>query len=181
MNKRPAARTPMQSLRTFGFLVKDVSRLFARNFERHAAGLGLTIEQCRVLAHLARNEGVSQARLADLTDTDPMTLGRVVGRMEEAGLLERRPDPQDRRVHCLHLREAASPLLERIWHYSDLTREEAFAGLSAADSKRLLGLMQRVRANLDALVPGVADRGRGTPRARRAAAPKKRSHARSAA
>jgi MarR family transcriptional regulator, transcriptional regulator for hemolysin len=171
----------MQTLRTFGFLVKDVSRLFARNFERHAAGLGLTIEQCRVLAHLARNEGVSQARLAVLTDTDPMTLGRVVGRMEEAGLLERRPDPNDGRVYCLHLLEAASPLLERIWHYSDLTREDAFAGLTAADRNRLLKLMQHVRANLDALVPGVADRGRGTPRAKRAAVPKRRTQAMKAA
>ncbi len=154
----------MQTLRTFGFLVKDVSRLFGRNFERHAAGLGLTIEQCRVLAHLARNEGVSQARLAVLTDTDPMTLGRVVCRMEEAGLVERRPDPHDGRVYSLYLRHAATPLLERIWHFSDMTREEAFAGMSAAEKNQLLRLMQRVRANLDALVPGIADRGRGMPR-----------------
>lgn len=163
----------MQTLRTFGFLVKDVSRLFARNFERHAAGLGLTIEQCRVLAHLARNEGVSQARLAVLTDTDPMTLGRVVARMEEAGLVERRPDPSDGRVYSLYLLDAALPLLEEIWRFSDMTREDAFAGFTAAEKKQVLKLMQRVRANLDELVPGVADRGRGMPRvspARRPAA-----------
>ena len=170
----------MQTLRTFGFLVKDVSRLFARNFERHAAGLGFTIEQCRVLAHLARNEGVSQARLAVLTDTDPMTLGRVLLRMEEAGLVERRADPKDARAHCLYLCEAAAPILDKIWAHSDATREEAFAGLSATDKKQLLALMQRVRGNLDALVPGVADRGRGMPRARprgKAAAPKRRKAA----
>ena len=153
----------MQTLRTFGFLVKDVSRLFARNFERHAAGLGLTIEQCRVLAHLARNEGASQSRLAVLTDTDPMTLGRVVCRMEEAGLVERRADPADGRVYTLYLRPAAAPLLDEIWRHSDATREEAFAGFTAGEKKDLLELMQRVRANLDALVPGVADRGRGMP------------------
>lgn len=153
----------MQTLRTFGFLVKDVSRLFARNFERHAADLGLTIEQCRVLAHLARNEGITQARLAVLTDTDPMTLGRVVCRMEEAGLVERRADPADGRVYALYLRPAAAPLLDEIWRHSDATREEAFAGFSAAEKAQLLQLMQRVRGNLDALVPGVADSGRGMP------------------
>ena len=161
----------MQTLRTFGFLVKDVSRLFARNFERHATGLGFTIEQCRVLAHLARNEGVSQARLAVLTDTDPMTLGRVLGRMEEAGFVERRVDPNDARAHCLYLREAAAPVLAKIWRFSDRTREEAFAGFSEAEKKGLLALMQRVRANLDELVPGVADRGRGMPRAKAGSRP----------
>ncbi len=160
----------MQTLRTFGFLVKDVSRLFARNFERHAAGLGLTIDQCRVLAHLARNEGITQARLAVLTDTDPMTLGRVVCRMAEAGLVERRADPADGRVYTLYLLPPAAPLLDRIWEHSDTTREEAFAGLTAAEKQQLLVLMQRVRANLDALVPGVADRGRGMPKARVAGA-----------
>jgi len=170
----------MQTLRTFGFLVKDVSRLFARNFERHAAGLGFTIEQCRVLAHLARNEGVSQARLAVLTDTDPMTLGRVLCRMEEAGLVERRVDPTDARAHCLSLCEAAAPILDTIWAHSDTTREEAFAGLTAADKKQLLALMQRVRDNLDALVPGVADSGRGMPRAKaraKAATPRRKKAA----
>lgn len=161
----------MQTPRTFGFLLKDVSRLFARNFERHAAGLGLTIDECRVLAHLARNEGVSQARLAVLTDTDPMTLGRVLARMEEAGFVERRTHPGDARCHCLQLRAAAAPVLEEIWRHSDSTRKEAFAGLAATERQQLLALMLRVRDNLDALVPGVADKGRGMPRAPRSPRP----------
>jgi len=171
----------MQTLRTFGFLLKDVMRLYSRDFERHAAGLGLTIDQCRVLAHLARNEGTCQARLAELTDTDPMTLGRVVQKMEDAGLLERTADPEDGRAHRLRLRKAATPLLEEIWHCADLAREDAFAGFSADERRQMLALTQRLRANLDALVPGVADRGRGLPRAKRAKVAAKRAPIRRAA
>lgn len=161
----PPRAPPAHSLRTFGFLLRDVTRLYARNFARHAAGLGLTVEQCRVLAHLARNEGVSQARLAELTDTDPMTLGRALERMEADGLLERRPDPADRRARTVHLRAAAAPLLREIWRHAGAVRAEALAGLTAADRRELVRLLRRMRTNLDALVPGLADAGRGTPAA----------------
>ena len=88
----------MDTLRNFGFLVRDVSRLSAKRFERNARDLELTLAQCKVLAHLSRNEGISQARLAELTETDPMTLVRILDRMQQDGWLERRPDPGDRRV-----------------------------------------------------------------------------------
>src|SRR5450759_1266799 len=84
----------MDPFRHFGFLLKDVSRLYSRNFERHATELNLTLAQCKVLSYLQRNEGISQVRLAYLTDTDPMTLVRILDRMERDGLIERRPDPQ---------------------------------------------------------------------------------------
>jgi DNA-binding MarR family transcriptional regulator len=157
---------PMDSQRNFGFLLKDVSHLYSRNFERHAAGLALTLEQCRILTHLARNEGVSQARLAELTDTDPMTLGRIVERMEGEQLVERRADPDDRRVRTLFLRPAAGPLLQTIWTLSDRARSEALAGLAAGDRAQLVRLMKRIRDNLDTLMPGSADRA-GEPAARR--------------
>ena len=144
----------MDSLRHFGFLLKDVSRLYSRNFERHAAALNLTLEQCRILTRLERHEGVSQSRLAWLTDTDPMTIGRVVDRMEGDGLLERRPDPADRRVRLLFLTPAARPALQRIRQLADRARAEALSGLSTQDQQQLLALMERLHANLDALVPG---------------------------
>src|SRR5277367_5189535 len=90
-------------LRNFGFLVRDVSRLYVKNFERHARELELTLQQCKVLAHLSRNEGISQARLAELTETDPMTLVRTLDRMQRDGWIERRADANDRRAHCLYL------------------------------------------------------------------------------
>jgi DNA-binding MarR family transcriptional regulator len=146
----------MDRLRNFGFLLKSVSRLSGKNFERHARELDLDLTQCKVLVHLARNEGVSQARLAELSDTAPMTLVRTLDRMEIDQWIERRPDPGDRRAHRLFLTEAARPLLDRIWRIADHAREEAFAGLSAVDRNRLMDLLEQVHANLAALESGPA-------------------------
>jgi MarR family transcriptional regulator for hemolysin len=148
-------KTP-DPLRNLGFLLKDVARLYTRNFERHASGLGLTLDQCKVLCHLQRNEGISQVRLAEYTDTDPMTLGRLLDRMETDGLVERRPDPADRRARSLHLEAAAQPALEQIWDASDRARAQSLSGLNAADRAQLMKLLQRLHANLEALLPEVA-------------------------
>jgi DNA-binding MarR family transcriptional regulator len=144
----------MDRMRNFYFLLKDVARLTARNFERHAADvqLGLTLPQCRVLVYLQRNEGVSQVRLAYLTDTDPMTLVRILDRMESDGWVERRPDPADRRARRLFLKPAAMPVLKQIWAIGDRSRAEALAGLEATEREQLLDLLERIHGNLNALV-----------------------------
>jgi DNA-binding MarR family transcriptional regulator len=148
----------MDALSSFGFLLKDVSRLFSRNFERHCSALGLTLAQCRVLGYLQRGPGVSQARLAELSDTDPMTLGRLLSRMQADGLVERRPDPDDGRAHRLYLRRKALPILDEIWRLSDRARAQALAGLDADDRSHLMAVMDRIRDNLVALTPDEPDR-----------------------
>jgi DNA-binding MarR family transcriptional regulator len=145
----------------FGFLLKDVSRLCSRNFERLSIGLGLSLQQCRVLSYLQRHEGVSQVRLAYLTDNDPMTLRRLLVRMEADGLVERRLDPHDGRAHRLYLRAKARPVLEEIHRLSELAHDEAFAGFSAADRTALMNLLRRLHTNLDALMPGISETGNG--------------------
>ena len=135
-------------LRNFGFLVRDVYRLYAKHFERYASEIELTLPQCKVLGHLSRNEGISQARLAELTDTDPMTLVRTLDRMQQDGWIERRPDPSDRRAHQLFLREAAKPVLQRIWKIADQARNEVLADLSAAEREQLIELLERVHRTL---------------------------------
>ena len=155
-------------LRDFGFLLRDLARLNALNFERHAACAGstLTLSQCRVLTYLQRNEGISKVRLAELTGTDPMTLGRLLARMTADGLVEQRIDLNDRRAHRLYLTpERALPLLDEIWRSADKSRAEALQGLNAAERSQLMSLLRRVQENLDALMPGEADRG--TPDAKR--------------
>jgi MarR family transcriptional regulator for hemolysin len=153
----------MEPLANFGFLLKDISRLYSRNFERHAAEHGLTLEQCRVLGHLSRHEGISQARLAYLTDTDPMTLGRLIRRMEASGLIERRASRGDRRVRTLYLCKPSGPVLRTIWQLRDQALDESLAGIGAREKKQLMGLLNRIHGNLDALLPGMADRGGRKP------------------
>jgi MarR family transcriptional regulator, transcriptional regulator for hemolysin len=134
-----------------GFALKTATRLYSMNFERHARELGLTLSQCRVLVHLSRSEGLSQARLSECTETDPMTLVRVLDRMEQEDWIERRPDPADRRAHCLYLKDAAKPVLARIGKIADQATKEALAGISATDCESLIYLLDRIQLNLAAL------------------------------
>src|SRR4029077_17128249 len=97
--------------KNLGFLLHDVARLMRKRFEQNARGLGLTRSQCSVLAHLARHEGNQQSGLPDILDVQPITLTRILDRLEEAELVERRAHPKDRRIRLLHLTPKAHPLL----------------------------------------------------------------------
>ncbi len=136
--------------RSFGFLVNDVARLFGRRFDQNGRRLGLTRAQCRTLGYLTRNEGINQAGLADLLEIRPMTLVRQIDRMEEAGWIERRPDPADRRARRLYLTAKARPILGRIWNVANATRDEALARLTPPQAETLIDLLHRVHATLSA-------------------------------
>jgi DNA-binding MarR family transcriptional regulator len=140
-------------LRTFGFLLKDTTRLYTQRFEQRASALGLTLPQCKVLVHLAKHEGVSQTQLAELTDLEPMTLVRILDCMESDGWLERRNDPADRRARRLYLEAKGRPLVDDIWHLVDLTRREAFAGIPKKHADLMIELLEKVRSNFAALEP----------------------------
>jgi len=164
----------MDRLKNFGFILKDVSRLFSKRFEeRAAAGLAMTLPQCKALAVLSKNEGISQKRLSELSDIEPMTLVRILDRMEAEGYIERRADPTDRRARTLFVTAQAGPLLERIWAVGGQTRNEVLAGLSADERNTLVGLLERVHENLLALKP-VAE---SPPSARPASPPNRKTPA----
>ena len=139
--------------RSFGFLVNDVARLFGRRFSLNGNRLGLTREQCRTLGYLARNEGINQAGLAELLEIRPMTLVRQIDRMEDAGWIERRPDPADRRARRLYLTAKARPILGRIWDVANDTRDEALARLSPTETQQLIELLRRIHGTLSERVP----------------------------
>jgi MarR family transcriptional regulator, transcriptional regulator for hemolysin len=142
--------TPTERLRNFGFLMRDVTRLFTKSFEAHTQSLGLTLPQCKIVGYLSRNEGITQTRLAELTDTDPMSLVRALDRMEQDGWLERRPDPTDRRAYHLYLLEPAKQLLARMWKYGDQARNEALSDLDAQEREQLIALLERIHTTLAA-------------------------------
>jgi MarR family transcriptional regulator, transcriptional regulator for hemolysin len=142
--------TAPDRLRNFSFLLRDVMRLMTRNFEAQTQGLGLTLPQCKIMAYLSRNAGITQARLAELTDTDPMALVRALDRMEQDGWVERRPSPEDRRAYHLYLLEPARQIVNRIWKHGDQARNEALADLSEQETEQLMQLLERVRTTLSA-------------------------------
>jgi MarR family transcriptional regulator for hemolysin len=136
---------PAQNL---GFLLHDVARLMRKRFEQNARGLGLTRSQCQVLAHLARHEGIPQGGLAEILEIEPITLTRIVDRLEAGGLVERRPHPTDRRIRQLYLTAAAHPLLGEIFAIGAETRGEALDGVPEAERVLLFETLAAMKANL---------------------------------
>lgn len=133
-----------------GFLVNDVSRLMRTRFDSRARDLGLTRPQWRVLVFLARSEGINQSGLAEIIEVERMTLGRMIDRLEAAGLVERRPDASDRRVHRLYLSAKAKPLLDDMVVLANELQDEALDGLSDADRNTLRSLLTVIKNNLSA-------------------------------
>jgi MarR family transcriptional regulator, transcriptional regulator for hemolysin len=142
---------------TLGFLLHDSARLMRRDFERRTRALGLTRAQWQTLFHLRRNEGCNQVTLADLLEVEPITLARVLDRLEFAGLVERRADPNDRRARLLFLGERAHPLLDELCALGADTREIALAGIDEDDRTRLMDLLSKIRANLASRDAVIAD------------------------
>jgi MarR family transcriptional regulator for hemolysin len=129
-------------------LVADSSRFFRRRFDARARRIGVSRAQWQVPFALSRNQGVNQAGLADALDVETITVGRMVDRLEEAGLVERRADPADRRAWRLHLTDRAHPILEELRAVGEDVMAEALSGISAAEQAVLGGLLTRLRANL---------------------------------
>jgi MarR family transcriptional regulator, transcriptional regulator for hemolysin len=134
----------------FGSLVHDVSRLVKRRFERAArhTGLPVTRSQAAVLLYVARKEGVSQAEVASWLDIEPIALVRMLDKLHEEGLVERRAHPTDRRIRTLWLMAAARPVVERILEINLAIREEAFAGLTTATRDSLIAALSSIKDNL---------------------------------
>ena len=133
---------------TLGFLLHEVARLLRKRFEQNARSSGLTRSQWQVLTYLAQNEGINQARLAELVEIEPVTLGRIADRLETLMLIKRNPHPTDRRRRLLHLMPAARGRLEKAGEYGDVTHGEALAGVSEADRQHLLKTLQALKENL---------------------------------
>jgi DNA-binding MarR family transcriptional regulator len=155
-----SAQPSMQSGvgRAFGFLVHDVSRLIKRRFERRArqVGLPITRQQAAVVLNIAGNEGVSQAEVAAWLDIEPIALVRMLDKLHEEGLVERRPHPTDRRVRTLWLTPAARPVVAQILAINKAIGEEAFAGMAADARDTVIDILDGIKGNL-ALREGTDD------------------------
>ena len=138
---------------SFGILITDSARLLRRRFDARARGLGVSRAQWQVLFALSRTEGINQAGLAEALDVETITVGRMVDRLADAGLVERRADPADRRAWRLHLTDRAHPILAELRLIADQMMREMLEGLDDVEQAALQALLERVRANLLPRVP----------------------------
>jgi MarR family transcriptional regulator, transcriptional regulator for hemolysin len=126
----------------------DAARLLRKRFEQENRQLEMTSAQLYILGRLSRNEGINQARLASILDMEPITVCRHVDRMEAAGLIERRADPQDRRSRLLVITDKGKALIPGMRAAAQTVLEEAQSGLSARERKALLDTLERFVSNL---------------------------------
>jgi MarR family transcriptional regulator for hemolysin len=136
--------------RNFGFLVHDVSRLIKRRFDRKArqTGLPITRRQAAVMLYIARNEGVSQTEVATWLDLEPIALVRMLDKLHDEGLVERRAHPTDRRVRTLWLTATARQVVIQISAINMAIREETFAGMAPDARDTVIDILGGIKENL---------------------------------
>lgn len=137
-------------MENFAFEVVETARLIRREANRRAAVLGATKAQWRVLARLARaGEPMRQVELADALDVEPITLCRMIDRLEEARLVERRRDDEDRRAWRIHLTGNAAPVLARLEAMGRAFNDDILDGIPDEDRAAALRVLARIRENVD--------------------------------
>ncbi len=141
----PTKTTPDRNV---GFLINDVARLMRRNFNRRVQALGLTQTQWRAIVNLSREPGMTHVALAEMLEIQPITLTRLIDRMEAAGWVERRSHPADRRAMQLYLTAKSEPILEEMYALAAGTLGEALVGVTSATEKQLVTTLQRMKQNL---------------------------------
>ncbi|MBN9070208.1 MAG: winged helix-turn-helix transcriptional regulator [Rhizobiales bacterium] len=131
-----------------GFLLHDASRLLRKRFEQRAVGYGLSSAQWRLLVRVFKEEGVPQARLAELLEIEPISVSRLVDRMVEAGWIERHSDPADRRLRTIFLTERSRPIFGEMRALATDVFAGALAGLSEEQRRTTLLGLKTICANL---------------------------------
>ncbi len=130
------------------FLLHDVARLIRVEADKRARVHGLTRAQWGLLLRLARNPGLSQKELADLLEVEPISVARLVDRLEASGLLERRADADDRRIWRLHLLPAATPMLKTVQTQRELLADFVSDGITDDMRDTMIKALTRMKTNL---------------------------------
>jgi MarR family transcriptional regulator, transcriptional regulator for hemolysin len=143
---------PLSPNREFAFLLNDVARLLRTYADHQAAQFGITRAQWVVLVRVDRSEGLIQSELAEVLDLQPITLTRLLDKLCDSGLIERRPDPADRRAKRLFLTPAARPLLERLSALGEETMANTLAGVGDESVRGMISKLGLVKENLRRLI-----------------------------
>lgn len=133
---------------TLGYRISDLARLMRKRFDEESRDLGVTNSQWRVIVNVFRQPGINQGALAELLEVEPITTCRMVDRLEIAGLVERRRDPNDRRAWKIHLTDAAMPLIDKLKERAAALNAVALAGLGERDQAEFIRMLDIIRQNI---------------------------------
>ena len=135
---------------SIGFILNDSARLYRRAFNARVKDSGITALQWRLITYLKRHAGIRQGPLAELIEVEPITLTRIVDRMEEAGWVERVADPKDRRARLLHPTDKSREIVEPLRAIVNALVADMAEGLTKREQDLLAQLLERISANLSA-------------------------------
>lgn len=147
-------------------LIADLSRSMRRGFNRHIRSTGLTDQQWRVIGLLNKAPGVNQAALAERMDIQPISLTRLIDRMQAADWVERRPHPSDRRALQLFLTDKAQPILAELRRAGSEFEAVALSGISASEQDQLRQILGKIRVNLNSVADSDLEPTATPPRAK---------------
>ncbi len=131
-----------------GYRLADNSRQLRRLFDERVRSLGLTGPQARLLLSLERNPNENQAFYAERLEIEPITLTRIVDRLEDAGWVERQADPADRRARILHLTDKSRGIVTQLGASVEGLFEDMLEGFDTAERKHFAAMLDRIAANL---------------------------------
>jgi MarR family transcriptional regulator, transcriptional regulator for hemolysin len=140
--------------RDLAFLLSDAARLLRTCADQEARHFGMTRAQWGVLFRLQRNEGLKQSELADLLEVQPITLTRLIDRLCDNGLIERRSDPNDRRAKRLFLTPAAKPVLAKVTAAAETMMANVLAGLDPPAREAMRASLTIMKGNLRNIIQG---------------------------
>jgi MarR family transcriptional regulator, transcriptional regulator for hemolysin len=132
--------------------IMDVARMLRTYADQRARQFGISRAQWVVLIRLDRSEGLKQSELAEILDLTPISLTRLLDRLAENGLIERRADPNDRRANRLYLTPAARPLLQQLTKLGEEMMDTVLDGLDGKSNERLLRDLTLIKDNLRAAI-----------------------------
>jgi MarR family transcriptional regulator, transcriptional regulator for hemolysin len=139
---------PLSINREFAFVINDVARMLRTYADHKAAQFGITRAQWVVLARLDRSEGLKQSELAEILDLQPISLTRLLDKLCDGGLIERRADPIDRRAKRLFLTPAARPLLDKLGNLGEELMATALSGVGRESVQHMVDELGVVKENL---------------------------------
>ncbi len=139
---------PTPHAREFAFLLSDVARLLRTYADQEARRFGMTRAQWAVLARVERAQGLKQSELAELLDLQPITLTRLIDRLCDSGLIERRSDASDRRAKRLYLTPGARPVLEHMRDVGLGIMDTVLAGVDPAAIELMMPKLEQMKDNL---------------------------------
>jgi MarR family transcriptional regulator for hemolysin len=144
-----------QIRRDIGLKLSVIARHLRSDFDRRVAEISLTRSKWTVIAVVARRPGANQRVIAEVLEMSEASAGRLIDKLCNEGLLERRPKADDRRAFSIHLTPAAEPLLNKLSAIARTSEEDAFRGLSAEQLTVLRDTLDQLAANLNATIPQI--------------------------